>query len=387
MNLLLTFTLNTSLKSWKDRGILSREVALYTKLSRKRVNVSFLTYGDKSDLNLVNQIPDIDVIPCKNYVNSKFPIINSLKTLFLPIRLKKLFIRTDIIKTNQTLGGIIGCVAKILYRKPFVVRAGYERLFNFMVKSKKKGIKNYFKYLRNYLKIYINEFMVYKLADQIILSNLPDIEFIVKRFYLKNKEANNEIHHFYNSIDINLFKPLNLTKKEKSVLYVGRLTYGKNLSNLIKAFKKLDGFVLNLIGNGPLEDELRGKVKKIGSNVNFLGVIPNEELPKIINKHQIFIIPSYFEGNPKALLEAMSCGVACIGSDIKGINNIINHEENGYLCNSDPKSIAKAIKTIYKNKQLMGEIGQNARKFIISNCDLNSIVRKEYNLYKKILKK
>ena len=64
------------------------------------------------------------------------------------------------------------------------------------------------------------------------------------------------------------------------------------------------------------------------------------------------------EGNPKTLLEAMSCGLACIGSNIPGINQIITHKKNGYLCNLDSKSIANAVVSVYNNKSLMTSIAR-----------------------------
>lgn len=387
MNLLLTFTTNTSLKKWDDIGILSREVLLYQKLSQKGIKISFLTYGDQSDLNYSKSLKNINVIPCRKYIKSTSPSLSYFKTIFLPLKLKNSFLKADIIKTNQVLGGNIGLIAKILYRKKLVVRGGYERLYNFMVKAKKKGINNYVKYLINYFSIYLTELFVLKMADHIIFTNEPDISFIKKRFNLKRKEKKNQIHHFYNYIDINLFRPLNLIRKEKSVLYIGRLIRGKNLFNLIEAFKYSDEYTLDFIGTGPLESKLKERAESINQNINFLGIIPNEKLPEIINQYQIFVLPSYFEGNPKVLLEAMSCGIACIGSNIKGINNIIEHRVNGYLCDLDSKSIKDAIDAVYQNKVLREEMGQNARKFIEKNCDINIIVNREYNLYKSILKK
>ena len=97
-------------------------------------------------------------------------------------------------------------------------------------------------------------------------------------------------------------------------------------------------------------------------------------------------MPSFSEGNPKALLEAMSCGIACIGTNVKGINNIINHKQNGYLCEKSSNSIKEAILTLYKDINLRKKIAENARKFILDNCSLNSIVQKEFLLYQEILR-
>ena len=121
-------------------------------------------------------------------------------------------------------------------------------------------------------------------------------------------------------------------------------------------------------------------------NVNFLGLFPNNKIPEIINQYQIIILPSYWEGNSKVLLEAMSCGIACIGSNISGINNVITHGENGYLCGVSSNSIKDAIVNVYNDKTLREKIGKNARKYIQENCSLRSITKKEFHFYREILR-
>ena len=73
----------------------------------------------------------------------------------------------------------------------------------------------------------------------------------------------------------------------------------------------------------------------------------------------------------------MSCGVACIGSNIEGINNIIKHKQNGYLCNIDSKSIEAAILEVYHNSDLRKNISMNARQFIIDNCSIQKTIEKD----------
>jgi len=200
------------------------------------------------------------------------------------------------------------------------------------------------------------------------------------------KYKKQKIRHFYNFIDEELFKPLNIEKKDKNVVFVGRLSHDKNLYNLIEAFKDLDGFSLDIIGAGPEERKLKQKVNELNTNVNFLGIIPNYKIPEYLNQSQIFILPSLSEGNPTALLEAMSCGIACVGTDVKGINNIIIHRQNGYLCETTPESIRDAIVALYNDKDLIKKLRKNARHFILDNCTLRSIANKEYLFYKDILK-
>lgn len=120
----------------------------------------------------------------------------------------------------------------------------------------------------------------------------------------------------------------------------------KNLHNLFRAFIKLPEYYLDIIGTGPLKDALKKEVDILGIKVNFLGLFPKNKIPEIMNQYRIFILTSYWEGNPKVLLEAMSCGIACIGTNVWGIKNIINHKENGYLCGISSNSIKRAIQTL-----------------------------------------
>jgi len=267
------------------------------------------------------------------------------------------------------------------------VRGGFERLSKHIIEHKYKEKEKFLKYFLKYVWIFIVDFISYKIADGIILTSDLDISFIEKIYNLKKKKKKNQIKHFFNFIDIDLFKPLTSVKKDKHILFIGRITEQKNLFNLIYALKDLNEFTLDIIGEGNLENKLREKANELKVNVNFLGIFPNNEIPKIMNLYQIFILPSYWEGNPKVLLEAMSCGLACIGSNIPGITNVLKQKINGYICELAPESIKSAILELYNNPQLREEISKNARKFVLENCSIESIANKEFEFYKNIITK
>ncbi len=386
MKLLLTFTYGVSLQDWYNNGLLSREVSLYKRLSDKGVHINFLTFGDKNDLIHTNSLGKIKVIPIKKFLSSNIPKLHFIKSLFLPLKLKNEFNGVDIIKTNQLSGSWISCIAKLIYRKKLIIRGGFEKLNRRILFYKKKGIVNTIKYFIQYILIFIYELIAYKLADGIIFSNLQDINFIIRVFKLKKKYKQKKIRHIFNHVNTDLFRPINCPKKNKHILFIGRLEWEKNLFMLLDAIKNLEEFTLDIIGSGTYLEKLKEKVSNQKIKVNFLERIPNNKLPAIINQYQIFIIPSFYEGNPKVLLEAMSCGLSCIGSNIQGINNIIKHRENGYLCELSPKSIQNAIKYVYENKPLRRQMGNKARKFAINNCSLESIAQMEYVFYQEILK-
>ncbi|MFX1384033.1 MAG: glycosyltransferase family 4 protein [Promethearchaeota archaeon] len=382
--MLLLFTYGVSLKKWEEWGIITREISLYKQLSNKNVKYKFLTYGNDSDLKYQELLGDIEIIPTQNLIKSKNLILRLFKSFLLPFKLKKIFKSIDIIKTNQVEGCWVGLIAKIFFRKKIIIRAGYEWFRNYLNEVKIQSEKNFFRYLINYIYIFITELIAYKFADIIILTSRENIKFIIKTFKLNRKRE--KIIFLPNFIDVNQFKPLNIKKKEKSILFVGRLTLIKNLANLLKALKNLNNFTLDLIGTGSHEVNLKNMAKNLNINANFLGVLPNYKLSEKYNLYQMFILPSFFEVNPKALLEAMSCGMPCIGTNVRGIKEIIKHKENGYLCELSSKSIQDAIITVYNNKELREIISNNARQFIMKNCSLDSIVEKELNIYKEILR-
>lgn len=387
MKLLITFSFNTSLEKLKEYGSLTYFIPLYEEFSKKNIEISFLTYGTHKDLEFSNIYGSTKIIPIYKYVKSRFFSFSLLKSLLLPFKLKNIFQETDLIRTIQIVGCWVPSIGKILYNKKFVLRTGYEWFKFFLLdRATNKKRENILKFVLKYSLYYIIEFIGYKIADGIILTNEQDINFIVKTFKLKKKKRKNKILHLYNYIDIDLFKPLNLTKKDKHVLFIGRLAHQKNVFNLVNAFKGLKDFTLDIIGKGSDENELKDVIREFGINVNFLGVIPNYKIPEILNQYQIFILPSHYEGNPKVLLEAMSCGIPCIGTNVWGINNIIKHKENGYLCKKDSESIRKAILTLYNDNSLREKIGINSRKFVIKNCSPYEVCNKELIFIEKFYK-
>ena len=218
-----------------------------------------------------------------------------------------------------------------------------------------------------------------------MITNKFDKNFIIEHFKINSKK----IYVLPNFIDISLFRPIPTKKKEQFILFIGRLKEEKNLANLIESFKYLENYFLDIIGKGTQKPILKALIEKLGlqSRIRFLGSFPNSDIPKILNQYNLFILPSLWEGNPKVLLEAISCGITCIGSKTPGIREIITHEKNGYLCNLDSKSIADAIERVNEDIELRKTLGKNAREYIINNKSLEKIVEREISIYKSLLKK
>lgn len=119
--------------------------------------------------------------------------------------------------------------------------------------------------------------------------------------------------------------------------------------------------------------------------VRFHGNIPNSQLASAIAKSDLFVFPSSYENHPKALLEAMSCGLPCIGSNVEGIKELIVHGETGYLCDVEYQSISSAIEMLISNDALRLRIGKNARSYIVENFSLDRVFKMELDILNEVI--
>ena len=362
--LALFFTTGVSLKLWHEIGMIGREVAIYNKLSKYFKHIYFLTYGGQEDLRFKDYLADnITIVPKKYIPNS---LLYSFILPFIHYRILK---KVDILKTNQMLGSWSAVLAKLIYRKKLVARTGYMLSTHFMKRNPKSRKRWAMKSI---------EMLAYKSADGIITTSQTNFEY-VKRNY--NPAG---IHVLIpNYVETNKFKPMHITKKKGSICFIGRLTEQKNLFALLTALKDLP-YTINLIGSGEQAEQLEEFANKNDINANFLGNIPNHELPRILNEHELFILPSLWEGMPKTLLEAMACGLPAIGTKIDGTKEVIEHGKNGILCDTDSKSIREAIISVMEEEGLKQTLGKKARITIEQRFSLEKLIDKELELYSQL---
>ena len=371
MNILIILTFNKSLKQWNSEGTLSREIKYYEQLSKiSNSKITFLSYGDKNDAYFVKNKSGLEVIPIHKIKTNHSKIFNLFFSIYFILKNIKIFKKYDFVKTNQNYGSWIGVILKILNPKTlFISRGGYD-LFHF------KSLEN------NKLHMIITYFIClicYKFADKIMVPNHFYSSFVYKKFKINMKK----IYILPNYVDTNLFKKRYSKKKTNKILFIGRFTNQKNLFNLLRIFSN-NKYCLDLLGDGPLKDDLIAYAKIINCKINILSPIKNEKIPNLFSKYKFFILNSFFEGNPKVLLEAMASELLCIGSNVIGINNIIRHKKNGLLI--DKINLNNSIFSNLNNKKLIKKININSRKYITNNHSLDVIVKKElkiYNVYKK----
>lgn len=190
-----------------------------------------------------------------------------------------------------------------------------------------------------------------------------------------------------NGIDTKLFIP-GTQNQETNILYTGRLAWNKGLIDLVNAAKiileKHPDVSFTLTGEGPIELDLRRMVRKmaIDDRFSFRGYLTLKQLIDAYQKAAIFLFPTYYEGLPTSLLEAMACRVPAITTPVGGIPEILQNQQNGVLVPThDPEAIADAVLKLLHDDKTRLRIGEAARKTVLKYYDWNKLVDKLETIY------
>ena len=288
-------TPRTSLKVWEDNGIIKRELNFIFSLTQK-LNIThciIVTHGNVIDDSII-----LGGFLKLNSRNSIFAILSKKDSRVINSQLKDSVDskKTKILHYAHQAYSILSIpIFGALFNKDIEVylRFGWSPFLLFNSTEKLNFIK--------ILTLFFFEGYSTLLSSKIIVTTKEIKKSLIRRFFwCKNKIfiiPNFVSEEFFLSYD-------SISKKENTILYVGRLSKEKNLENLIEACNILN-INLDIIGKGPLKEDLL-KISK--NNIKFLGTIDNILLPNKIAEYKFLVLPSYSEGAPKVVYEAMALG-------------------------------------------------------------------------------
>lgn len=171
---------------------------------------------------------------------------------------------------------------------------------------------------------------------------------------------------------------------------VGRLHVNKGQLILLEAIANLvkEGIdcKIHLIGDGADKITLSKRVDELNLRnfVSFEGPLKPKFVKEFLTKTDLFILPSFAEGIPVSLMEAMSMEIPCISTSINGIPELIQDGVNGVLVSpSDVVGLANKIRQLYEDPHFRRRLGENGRKTILEKWQLTTNVRKIAEVFHK----
>lgn len=366
IHLVLFLSRATPLSRWDKMGILVRETAIYRKLASRIGGVSIITSGGMDELDYQVQLGNIRIL------YNRWRFSPNLYSLLAPLLHWSALRQATIYKTNQPDGSWTAIIAGILLRKPVLVRAGY-MWAEFFRQDGGHGLKaNLIDRLQA---------LSFERANSVCLTTEAMRQHVIENYSVPPEKIN----VVPNYVDTDMFQPIPGAEVVSGrICYVGRLHPRKNLDMLIKAVAQIPDASLVLIGQGEQLEELNKIAQDRKAKVDFMGVLPNEQIPQEINRSEIFVLPSVSEGHPKSLIEAMACKSAVIGTDVEGIRNVITHEENGLICPPTVEGIRDALRRLLKNEELRIRLGEAARTTTVQKYSLDQIVERELLMLQQV---
>ncbi len=170
---------------------------------------------------------------------------------------------------------------------------------------------------------------------------------------------------------------------------VGRLNYEKGHIYLLRAMKDICSRIptakLLIVGDGVLKEELKKEAEYLGisGNVIFTGI--RKDMASVYKSLDIFILPSLTEGLPLALLEAMSMKLPVIATGVGGVPEVLSENEGILIPPKDAGILKRSILSLLADRALRKELGENARKKILSGFSLSSLFQKYMQIYSETM--
>lgn len=170
-----------------------------------------------------------------------------------------------------------------------------------------------------------------------------------------------------------------LVNKPLTVLFLSWVVKEKGIYDLIYAASKVkdSNLQFKIAGDGADLGSCKALCSELGLDhqFEFLGWVTGEGKIDLLANTDIYVLPSYFEGFPNSLLEAMACGKAVISTKVGSIPDLINNGSNGILIEAgDQNALAKALDKLNANHSLRVSIAENARKTVEKNNSIESAI-------------
>lgn len=188
------------------------------------------------------------------------------------------------------------------------------------------------------------------------------------------KKLGKEVIMIPNGVDTDIFRPDDAPENTPSILFAARLTEQKGATFLLKALAEMKarepgifaGVRCSIVGDGPLRQSLEKEARELGiaERVEFRGWIERSVLSREYRRHSIFVLPTFEEGMPNALLEAMASGLAIVATDVPGNNELIRNGESGILIKSSKNpsgDLAQALIELCRHREMIEKCGRAAR--------------------------
>lgn len=330
------------------------------------------------------QSHNMSVRTFNNLVQPLHPVKDLLALMNLIFFLKKN--RYHIVHTHNSKAGFLGRLAAKFAGVPVIVHTVHGFAFH---DQEPIWRQNLFRNL---------ERRASRWCDKMIFISQPLIDWALREGVVTEDKA----VKIYSGIELDQFGPVTEDTKNRIrskwrighedvvIGVVSKLWEGKGHAILIKAFKELRKEIkdirLVIVGEGYIYNELRNLVHMLGLKDSVLFTGFQMDVSEIIATFDVAVLPSFFEGMGRVLLEAMAMEKPVVASRVGGIPDLVEHGVNGFLVSpGDVLELSNTIKKIVRDKKLAHEMAEKGRKRITEQFSAEAMVQSIEKVYNECL--
>lgn len=323
-------------------------------------------------------------------IERNIKLYSSIRSVF---RLYKLFKseRPDILHVHTPIASVLGRIAAKFAKVPIIIYTAHGFYFHDnMAPIKYKLFLNIEKYMAKYF------------TDYIFTQSEEDRLTAIKNGFIDERK----IECIGNGIDVfgkfnpenidyesirSLYKKFNLTEENIIVTFIGRLVKEKGIMELLEAFCSIDNGNIKLLVVGDIDQGCRDEntknliTSKYKDNQNIIFTGFREDINNILYITDIFCLPSYREGMPRTIIEAMSMECAVIATDIRGCREEVTDGETGLLVKlQSTYDIQSKLEMLVNNENFLNSMKIKGRQRAERYYDEKQVVDKQINIINRL---
>ena len=328
----------------------------------------------------------------KGYVIHHIPfsrnmnVFSHLKSLFLLISLIRKE-KYSIIHTHTPVASLIGRLASKFARTPLTVYTAHGFYFH------ENMSKITYAIAYSIEKVWARLF-----SDYVFFQSVEDYQLAVEKKFKKP----NRLVHINNGVSSERFTPesydRNIIREQNDLndkivfTFIGRLVIEKGVRELIEAFSEIsknrNDVILMVIGGGVTGDRdgidieylINSQPPEAQEKIKLMGL--RDDIPELLSASDVFVLPSYREGLPRSIIEAMAMGKPVIATNIRGCREQVFEGVNGYLYEAkSSSSLASAYEKMLSNDEVRVEMGRNSRELFLKEFDEKKVLERQMNVF------
>src|SRR5699024_3332467 len=188
----------------------------------------------------------------------------------------------------------------------------------------------------------------------------------------------------------NYKKEFNIQENDVVVSFIGRLVREKGIIDLLEGFNQIEQKNIKLLvigdtGSSERDQQASSFLEEYRSNQNIIFTGFRPDISELLAISQVFCLPSYREGMPRSIIEAMAMECAIVATNIRGSREEVDDGINGYLVGlSDPTALANSFERLADDERLLRSFQKEARKKAVTLYDEKKVVQRQLDVFEHI---